>query len=285
VVSIRGRWLSSREAAYRNPPPTRPPVVIFLPDVFSRYVEPQVEQAALEVLGACGYDVQVLPGVGAGASFYSKGFLEAARRHAWKTLEALDQLDPEGEAVIVGVEPPEIYLLKNEYVDLVPHQADEIQRRAGNVWLLDEFLLRSKEFESLRVGKRGRGTSLEGNKQKIIFHPHCHQRAEGPASDGLPSGAAASVALLRACGYQTELTDAGCCGMAGTFGYESEHYDLSMKIAGLKLVPRIRELANGEFVSSSGAACRMQIRHGVGMDAKHPIEWVRDAILNNVVTY
>ena len=250
-------------------------VVIFLPDVFSHYIEPQVEQAAMDVLSACGYDVRVLPIVGAGASLLSKGFVDAARHHARKTLRLLNQIDPSKEAFIVGVEPPEIYLLKNEYADLLPDSSDEIHNLAKRVWLLDEFLLRSKEFSALRVARWNYKTSDEKletkQNQKIFFHPHCHQRAEG-------SSVNASVELLRACGYEVKLSDAGCCGMAGTFGFEAEHYALSMQVGGLKLLPRVRELANGESFAATGAACRMQVRHGTGAEARHPIEWVREVL-------
>jgi Fe-S oxidoreductase len=260
------------------------PLVIFLPDVFSRFIEPQVEDAALDVLTKCGYDVRVLSIVGAGASLLSKGFVEAARRHARKTLEMLNQLDPSREAVIVGVEPPEMYLLKHDYVDLLPERAEEIEARAKRVWLLDEFLLRSKEFDALRVGRLGNQNLGEEKKQRIFFHPHCHQRAEGPSADGVASGANVSVELLRVCGYDVELSDAGCCGMAGTFGFEAEHYEVSMKVGELRLLPKIRDwrLETGDFwVASTGAACRMQVRHGVGAEARHPIEWVRDWLTGN----
>lgn len=285
--------------------------IIFSPDVFSRYIEPQVEEAALEVLTMCGYDVRVLPIVGAGASLLSKGFVDAARRHAREMLKLLNQADPSREAFIVGVEPPEIYLLKNDYADLLPEYAEEIHQRAKNVWLVDEFLLRSSKFDALRVGRLGEQRLIENKKHKIKFHPHCHQRAEGLAADGIASGANASVELLRACGFDAELSDAGCCGMAGTFGYEAEHYEVSMKVAELRLLPFLTpsepppnsrrknlyadskyessDLSHGdasrgeapdraEGVASTGAACRMQIQHGAGAEARHPIEWVRQAL-------
>ncbi|MCC6300727.1 MAG: FAD-binding protein [Anaerolineales bacterium] len=272
-------------------------VVIFLPDVFSRYIESQVEEAAVEVLTACGYDVRVLPIVGAGASLLSKGFVDAARRHARKVLKALNQLDPSREAFIVGVEPPEIYLLKNDYEDLLPDHSEEIQARAQRVWLLDEFLLRSKEFGNLRVAKFENNQGLKlAQEQKIFFHPHCHQRAERLAADGIANGANASVELLRACGYDVELSDAGCCGMAGTFGFEAEHYEVSMKVGKLKLLPRLTpsvlsdtsskfdrstvEFGGGRVrVVATGAACRMQVRHGASAEARHPIEWVRNKLI------
>ncbi len=257
-------------------------LVIYLPDVFSRYIEPQVEEAALEVLTMCGYDVRVLPIVGAGASLLSKGFVDAARRHAWKTLGLLNQVDPSREAFIVGVEPPEIYLLKNDYADLLRESTEEIRARESKVWLLDEFLLRSSEFGALRVARLGGqlgdqmgNQNQSGNKnQKIKFHPHCHQRAEGPSVDGVASGARASVELLRACGFDVELSDASCCGMAGTFGFEAEHYEVSMKVFE-KLDSRDWK-HRGLEIASTGAACRMQVQHGSGLEARHPIELVRD---------
>jgi len=251
--------------------------IIFLSDPFSRYIEPQVEQAAFDVLSACGYDVHVVPVVGAGAALLSKGFLAAAKRHAGKMLDALNQLDPKCEAAIVGIEPPEMYMLKHDYLDLIPERKDEIASRVARTWLLDEYLLRSEKF-SANLALRLRSAPLSA--KKIKFQPHCHQRAEGLAADGLPSGTNATLELLRLCGYDVELIDAGCCGMAGTFGYEAEHYELSMQVGELKLFPKIRAWSTEKIelkLASTGAACRMQIQQGVDVDAVHPILLVWDA--------
>ncbi|HET9906425.1 MAG TPA: FAD-linked oxidase C-terminal domain-containing protein [Anaerolineales bacterium] len=254
--------------------------VIFLSDPFSLYIEPEVQQAALEVLHHCGYDVYVLPVIGAGASLLSKGFVHAAKQHSRKVLAELNKIDPVHDAVIVGVEPPEVYLLKHDYFDLLPEFRDEISRRAEKTWLLDEFLLRTENFEALRVGNKARFSSTENSPlSKLYFQPHCHQRAEGLSADGKPSGATATVELLQACGYDVELMDTGCCGMAGSFGYDAEHYDLSMKIGELKLFPKIKELEiENRAIVSTGAACRMQIRQGTGVQAQHSILLVRAAL-------
>lgn len=106
------------------------------------------------------------------------------------------------------------------------------------------------------------------------------RRAEGPAADGLPGGTNATVELLRLCGYEVDVVDAGCCGMAGTFGFEAEHYDLSMRV-GERLFKSEFRNRNSEIVSS-GAACRMQIRHGMGVEARHPLILVRDALREGV---
>jgi Fe-S oxidoreductase len=235
--------------------------------------------------------VQVLPVLGAGASFLSKGFIPQARAHAGRVLDALNQVDPRWEMPVVGIEPPEIYTFKHDYVDLLPEREEEIRRRVRNVWLLDEFLLRSQEFAALRIARFEQLSSSKNNTAvgRVNFHPHCHQRAEGPSPDGLPNGTNATLELLRSCGYQVELMDTGCCGMAGTFGYEAEHYEVSRKVGELKLFPAIRELrtVNSELVNgqssivSSGAACRLQIRQGTSAEATHPIMLVASLIKGN----
>jgi FAD/FMN-containing dehydrogenase/Fe-S oxidoreductase len=279
---------SSRRAKFAPQSARRSRRVIFLADAFARYIEPETEQAAFDILSRCGFDVHVLPILGAGASFLSKGFISQAQRHAARVLDLLHQADPGREAVIVGIEPPEIYAFKHDYLDLLPERNEEIRQRVGHLWLLDEFLLRSPEFNDLRIVNIKQLSNVENNTSpsKVNFHPHCHQRAEGPSADGLPNGTNATIELLRACGYEVELMETGCCGMAGTFGYEAEHYDVSMKVGELKLFPAIREwrVENSEGVDrqssianrqseivSSGAACRMQIRQGTGVDAIHPI--------------
>lgn len=247
--------------------------VIVLSDAFARYIEPETEQAALAILTACGFEVHRLPVVGAGASFLSKAFIDQARAHAERVLDLLNEVDPRREAPVVGLEPPEIYMFKADFVDLLPVREAEIRQRSALVWLLDEFLMRSSELTDLRTANSERLLSVKSGfpKSKVYFHPHCHQRAQGPSPDGLPNGTSATIELLRSCDYEVELIETGCCGMAGTFGYEAEHYDLSMKIGELKLFPAIRELTNGERIASSGAACRMQIKQGTGVHAMHPI--------------
>ena len=251
--------------------------VIFLADPYARYVEPQVEQCAFDILDLLGFDVCVSPVVSAGAALISKGFLGAARRHAAEVLDALNEIDPHCSLPILGLEPPEIYSFKHDYLDLLPGRADEISRRVGKAWLMEEFLIRSEAFKSLR--SQGVSTSLP----KVKFQPHCHQRAEGLSADGLPIGVDATLAALRSCGYEVDLLDTGCCGMAGTFGYEAEHYDLSLKVAELKLFPALRAAGAGSgswIVSSTGAACRMQIVQGLGVLPRHPIELLREALVD-----
>jgi FAD/FMN-containing dehydrogenase/Fe-S oxidoreductase len=270
--------------------------VIFLTDVFSHYIEPEVEDAAVEILNALGYEVKILPVIGAGASLLSKGFLDAARRHAESVLSEIQRLDGGAGLSVVGCEPPEVYMLKHEYQALLPNRLAELEFLKKNVWLLDEFILRvakSRQFSS---------PPKKEDTETITLHPHCHQRAEAPADDGFPTGFMATVEMLKMFGYGVNVIEAGCCGMAGTFGYDAGHYELSMQVGELGVLPKIRPLrpsdtspkfdgTSVEFgghstraeravgrVGASGAACRMQIRHGTGIEAAHPLLLVRDAM-------
>ncbi len=238
--------------------------VILLSDVFSHYIEPEVEEAAIDILNALGYEVKILPVIGAGASLLSKGFLDAARRHAEKVLAEIHRLDGGAGLSVVGCEPPEVYCLKHEYPSLLPDRREELQSLIKRVWLVDEFLLRVVNLREL-------GVNLEDEQKKITLHPHCHQRAEGMAADGLPAGVSATVEMLTSLGFDVDVIDAGCCGMAGTFGYDAEHYALAMQVGELGVLPKIRNLAGTQALISSGAACRMQIRQGAEVEARHPL--------------
>ena len=255
--------------------------VIFLSDVFSRYLEPQVEQAVFDILQAAGYDVIALSVIGAGASLLSKGFIDAARSHAEKVLAEINAIDGGAGLRVVGCEPPEVYCLKHEYAALLPERRAEIESITKNVWLVDEFLLRADSIKDLRIANKKLLDILEPDDRKITFHPHCHQRAEGLADDGMPTGAASTLALLRAFGFEVDVVDAGCCGMAGTFGYDAEHYDLSMRVGELKLFPALRQ-ASASLIVSSGSACRLQIKQGAQREAQHPLVLISSYLKDNL---
>jgi Fe-S oxidoreductase len=221
--------------------------------------------------------VEILPVIGAGASLLSKGFVPAAQRHAESVLEAIRVRDGGAAVPVVGCEPPEVACLKHEYAALIPSRREEIRSLSARTWQVEEFLLRSNVINDLRVANMEMKTSGDATKnknhEKITLHPHCHQRAEPPADDGLPTGPLATAALLREFGFDVEVMDAGCCGMAGTFGYD--HYELSMQVGELGVLPKARAAEN---LVSTGAACRMQIKQGAGRDAVHPLVLLRDRL-------
>ena len=254
----------------------------------------------MTVLRAAGLHVITLPILGAGRTLISKSFLDAAKKHAQAVRDAIRKVDPAGEYPVLGVEPSEIYTLKDEYLDFFPNDA-EMQALAKRSWLVDEFLLRENEKAEkyiLRVARlieqtnerklSPENTSQRQNvkstksadknnadkKEKISLHGHCYQKARPPADDGLPVGQEATAEMLRAVGYEVEIIPSGCCGMAGAFGYEKEHYELSMQVGELVLFPTIRqEMALNETVqvAAPGTSCREQIMDGVGIAAQHPL--------------
>ena len=258
--------------------------VLYLPDPFTRYFEPEIEQAALTVLRAAGMHVITLPVLGAGRTLISKSFLDAAKKHAQKVRDEIAKIDPEGKYPVVGAEPSEIYTLKDEYLDFFPNN-ESMQALAKRSWLIDEFLLRKDnvgEEYALRVARlvseRKVGNPAGENStltvEKISLHGHCYQKARPPAGDGLPVGQDATAELLRAVGYEVEIIPSGCCGMAGSFGYEAEHYELSMAVGELVLFPVIRkeQVLNGDvLVAAPGTSCREQIADGTGVAAQHPM--------------
>jgi Fe-S oxidoreductase len=245
--------------------------VLFLSDAFGEYFQTQSSVAALKVLKELGYQVNLLPVLGAGRTLVSKGFLAAARRHALHVLQAIQEKDPHGKMPVIGVEPSEIYTLRDEYLDMFPGNPS-VRSLAQRSWTIEEFLSRPDEkgqvlWKRLLSGK--------AENQQVIFHAHCYQRACPPADDGFPVGAEASVELLKALGYQVEVIDDGCCGVAGAFGYEKEHYDFSLKVGELVLLPTVREATKKNpdiLVSASGVSCQAQIEHGARIRVFHPVE-------------
>ncbi len=260
-------------------PAPQSPDALLLPDSFTRYFQPEVEAAALKLLTEQGVQVRVLPVEGAGRTLISKGFLPAARRHAEKVLRAIRQADPEGVLPVIGLEPSEIYTLRDEFPDFFQDDAF-VGSLAARAWTLEEFLVRQKQTEDGRQktavlrpqSPASRPSSpVSGPRSAVLLHGHCYQKDRPPAPDGYPVGVEATVAVLEAAGYAVEVVDSGCCGMAGAFGYEAEHYALSMQIGELKLLPAVRGAGEGVVIAASGISCREQIRDGAGRAAVHPV--------------
>lgn len=264
--------------------PRRIETCLYLRDSFTHFFEPEIEQAALELLAACGVEVRVIPVIGAGRPLISKGFLGAARTRALALLRAIRRLDPSGELPVVGVEPSEIYSLKDEFLDLIGDRRDEMEGLAARAFMLDEYLVRGGQTDEIRImrvaTKLSRTSPNQDQDNKIAIHGHCYQKIQPPAADLLPVGQLASQALLRAVGYSVEIIPSGCCGMSGAFGYEAEHLEVSKQVGELTLLPAVKELAaHNVRLAAAGVSCRAQIADLAGLRARHPIEWARDAAL------
>ncbi|MEA3349441.1 MAG: FAD-linked oxidase C-terminal domain-containing protein [Chloroflexota bacterium] len=238
---------------------------LLLSDPFTQHFHPETLDAALRVLSAVGYRAEILPVVGAGRTLISKGFLAAAKKHARKLIAAIVELDPEGQLPIIGIEPSEIYTLSDEYPDFFPHD-EGVTNIAQRAWMLDEFLVRDDRLEPWKANHQSNNLP-----NTILLHGHCYQKARPPAADGYPVGVDATVTMLEAVGYQVEVVDAGCCGMAGAFGYEAEHYELSMQVGEMALFPAVRGADEDVIVAASGVSCQSQIEDGADRVAVHPI--------------
>ena len=256
--------------------------VLFLSDPFTEYYQPWIGMAALEVLAAVGCQVEIIPVIGSGRTMLSKGFVKSARNHAQKVIDSILTQDSENVAAIVGIEPSEIYTLRDEYIDLFPGRKD-VHAIADRALMIDEFLVRPGDDGQPRILRIANLSGNPGNyAQEVLLHGHCYQKSQSPAKDGYPIGEHATVELLERVGYEVKLIDAGCCGMAGAFGYEAEHFDLSMSIGELALFPQVRNAHDQQIVAASGFSCITQIRDGTGKDPCHPISLIQNRIHSSI---
>lgn len=247
---FRGRPQRSGQLATRGP-------IVLLDDCLTSYCEPQVNRAAVEVLEAAGYEVHLANLGCCGRAAISKGLLGEAQKWARRNIEFLLPFAERG-VPIVGCEPSCLLTLTDDYLDLVPGEA--ARRVAASAVLIETHLVRNG------VGPPRDGRA-ESHAAKLLVHGHCHQKALVGVADTLKL-------LSSTPGTAVTVVDSGCCGMAGSFGYE--HYDLSMKIGERVLFPAVRSAAEATIVAP-GFSCRHQIEHGTGRKALHPIEFLRAA--------
>ena len=257
---------SERAAEGRNSPPSRG-ALIFLADSFSSYTEPEIGKAAIELLDAAGWEVVLADDVCCGRALLSKGLLDEARTAQTRLVE---KLGPPARAgvPIVGCEPSCVLTLKDELLRLRPQHEENAAAIARQARLADDLIAEAAEEGAFEIEEGG---TLSG--REILFHGHCHQKAAG-AQGG-------SIRLLEAIpGADVQVLDAGCCGMAGSFGFEREHYELSMKVGSLRLFPSLTKAGPEAVVAATGVSCRQQISHGTGHTARHPISLFRSLVGN-----
>jgi FAD/FMN-containing dehydrogenase/Fe-S oxidoreductase len=233
-------------------------VALFV-DTFTNYFEPENARAAAAVLRAAGYVVRV-PRAGGGGralccgrTFLAYGLVDEAKREAQRMLEALWPYVDRGVPV-VGLEPSCLLGLRDEWLAMLP--GTRVAGVASNAFLFEEFLSREREAGRLEL----RLKPLP--QKKALLHGHCHQKAFGAMS-------AVRNVLSLIPGLDVEPIESSCCGMAGSFGFEAEHYDISMKMAELSLLPRLRRSDPDTLVVADGTSCRHQIRDGAAREALH----------------
>jgi Fe-S oxidoreductase len=236
--------------------------VVLFNDCFMTYNYPDVGSSAVELLEHLGYEVILADKVCCGRPMISKGLVEDARKCAKHNVEALNNYAVQN-IPIVGCEPSCLLTLRDEYLDLVKGEA--VKTVARQSLMLEEWLG--------KIGEAGKWSPTQQHKGKVLLHGHCHQKAH--------IGTGPLVRCLKEFGgFDVEEVDSGCCGMAGSFGFEAEHYRLSMEVGKRRLFPAVDSAGKEVAVVAAGVSCRQQIEHGTGRVARHPVELLADVVRN-----
>jgi Fe-S oxidoreductase len=240
---------------------------VLLVDTFNTWFEPENARAAQRVLEAAGYRV-VLPALNGdrrplccGRTFLSAGLIDEARAEARRTITALQPHLARGVPVI-GLEPSCLLALRDELVSLLGAEAKALAQHSV---LFEEFLAREHKAGTLKLGLRPL------REKTALLHGHCHQKAFGLVGD-----VAAVLRLVP--DLDVQIIESSCCGMAGAFGYEAEHYDVSLQMAELSLLPAVRKADAGTLIVADGTSCRHQIHDGAGRSALHVARVLEQAL-------
>ena len=233
-------------------------VYIFL-DEFTEYNDGETGIFFVDLLISLGYDVIIPEHVESGRAALSKGMLKKARRLARKNVLLLKDIISD-EAPLVGLEPSAILSFRDEYPDLVGDDLkSQAKKLSENVLLYDEFIMREAEKGVIVPGL------FTEEPLQIKLHGHCHQKA-------IVTTEFSRRMLSLPKNYKVDVIPSGCCGMAGSFGYEKEHYEVSMSIGEQVLFPAIRNASADVEIAAPGVSCRQQIKDGTGRNAAHPVE-------------
>ncbi|TRZ73599.1 MAG: FAD-binding oxidoreductase, partial [Bacteroidetes bacterium] len=241
--------------------------VFLFADEFSNFNDVEIGIKAVKLLNKAGFEVEIPDAVESGRTFLSKGLIRKAKKIANKNITLLkDQITD--ETPLIGIEPSAILTFRDEYPELVdPALKEDALRLAKNALLFDEFFIKIKDHSSQMLS-----SIFTRERRNIKLHGHCHQKALASMD---PTVKMLSIPE----NFQVDLIKSGCCGMAGSFGYEKEHYEVSMKAGELILFPEVRKAAEDTIIAAPGTSCRHQIKNGTGRNAFHPIEVLYDALL------
>lgn len=254
------RWLQKHPGDSQ----TTKKVYLFV-DEFTNYLDVNVGICFVGMLRKLGYTVLIPEHVESGRTEISKGLLKKAKEIARKNVSLLKDVVSE-EIPLVGIEPSCILSFRDEYPDLVEAgEQAEAEKLSKNCLLYDEFIVREIKKGNISSGQ------FTKEKLKIFLHGHCHQKSLASVE---PSRAMLSLPE----NYEVEVIPSGCCGMAGAFGYEKEHYELSLKIGEQILFPAVRKAGKEICIAAPGTSCRQQIKDGTGRIAYHPVEILYEAL-------
>ncbi|MFT7588465.1 MAG: FAD/FMN-containing dehydrogenase/Fe-S oxidoreductase [Limisphaerales bacterium] len=255
-------WFENSEFPVKENPTGE---LLFFVDAFTNYLDVEIGKAAVKLLLGLGYTVSLAPAKESGRTYLSKGMLDEAKALAEYNVAKLSGIVNE-KLPLVGIEPSAVLSFKDEYPDLVSDQFEtQAKSIATHTFLIDDFL--ANEFEAGRITS----DAFDEKEREIYLHGHCHQKAlVGPQG----SAKALGIPLKNT----VTLIPSGCCGMAGSFGYEKEHYSVSMQVGELVLFPAVRNTNHNAIIAAPGTSCRHQIADGTGRSALHPVEILLDAL-------
>ncbi len=262
-VNLRS-WFLKKDKPIVNPlNPNK--AVYFFCDEFTNYNDVALGQKAILLLEKLGYQVLMIPHAFSGRALISKGLLRAAKKLANRNVSIFSNRLNEG-CKLIAVEPSTILSFRDEYIDLVDESLiEDAKRIAPHCLSIEEFIV--EEYEKGHISS----ARFKETTQEILLHGHCQQKALGLLTK-------VQQALSIPKNFNVQIIPSGCCGMAGSFGYEKEHYDISMKIGELVLFPAVRNKPENSIIAAPGASCRHQIFDGTSEKAKHPIEILFDAL-------
>ena len=263
ATTVKRWWQKNKGKSLTSKPVSK--VYLFC-DEFTNFNDPEVGEKAIKLFERLGYEV-VIPEHGeSGRAALSKGLLKQAKKLAEHNVNVLKDIVSE-EIPLVGLEPSTILTFRDEYPDLVDESLVEATSRLAKLALtFEEFIARELD------AKRIRPEQFTTESRLIKLHGHCQQKA---VSSLVPGKKALSLPK----NYTVQLIPSGCCGMAGSFGYEAEHYEISMKIGELVLFPTVRQQPEDVIIAAPGTSCRHQIKDGTSRKAKHPAEILFEALV------
>ncbi|MBT8245915.1 MAG: FAD-binding protein [Winogradskyella sp.] len=238
--------------------------VYFFVDEFTNYLESEIAVDAFILLSKLNYKIEYANHLESGRSFISKGFLEEAKDLANKNVTIFKDLVSE-RIPLIGIEPSAILTFRDEYTKLADNK-DAAKALAKNTYLIEEFLQKEIELGNIKPEQ------FTKKAKTIKFHGHCYQKA-------LSNQKSSFDVLNLPTHYKVTIIPSGCCGMAGSFGYEKNKYDVSMQIAEQTLFPSVRKAHEDIVISANGTSCRHQIKDGTDKIAKHPITILKEALL------
>jgi FAD/FMN-containing dehydrogenase/Fe-S oxidoreductase len=238
--------------------------VLLYMDEFSKFLDGSIAQDAIDLLIGLGYEVTIIDHLDSARALISKGFLEEAKVCATENI-AYFKTKVSKAIPLLGIEPSAILGFRDEFLRLVD-DTDAATHISKHVYLLEEFL--ASEFEKGAISQ----TLFTQAPAEIKIHVHCHQKALGNQKS--------TFDVLNFPRYYTPtLITSGCCGMAGSFGYEKEHYDVSMQIGALRLFPAVLKAKKNTIIAANGTSCRHQIKDGTQREALHPITILKNALV------